>query len=232
YCRFVLSCSFMKLLWKYLRPHSTLIWLSLLLAGMEQLLNVIDAIFFGKSIDDYAGKLSKKPEKELVDGVLYWLAIAIGVALLARLSRSFQDYIMRLAVQKFGMQIFNDGLKQTLRLSFQEFEVQRSGETLAVLQKVRTDTERFISSFINVLFSSLVGFGFLIWYAITKHWALVPVFLIGFIVLGTFTGLLSRKIKTVQRSINRETTKMSGLITESLRNIELVKSLGLTYPEV
>src|SRR5690606_15055814 len=83
-----------------------------------------------------------------------------------------------------------------------------------------------------ILFSSLVGIGFLIWYAITKHWALVPVFLIGVLVLGGLTGLLSGKIKALQRSINRETNKMSGVITESLRNIELVKSLGLTFQEI
>jgi ATP-binding cassette subfamily B protein len=44
--------------------------------------------------------------------------------------------------------------------------------------------------------------------------------------------LLTRKIKTVQRSIYRETNTQAGLITESLRNIELVKSLGLTFPEI
>ena len=72
----------------------------------------------------------------------------------------------------------------------------------------------------------------MIWYAITKHWLLIPVFIIGVLVLGGLTGLLSKKIKTIQRSINRETNQMSGAITESLRNIELVKSLGLTYPEI
>src|SRR5690606_12535563 len=138
----------------------------------------------------------------------------------------------RLAVQRFGMQIFNDGLKQTLRLSFQEYEEQRSGETLSVLQKVKTDTERFVNSFINILFSSLVGLGFLIWYSVTKNWLLVPVFVIGVLLLGSLTGMLSKKIKTVQRTINRETNKMAGVITESLRNIELVKSLGLTFPEI
>src|SRR5687767_162695 len=61
---------------------------------------------------------------------------------------------------------------------------------------------------------------------------LIPVFVIGIMVLGSLTGLLSKKIRTVQRSINRETNKMSGVITESLRNIELVKSLGLTFPEI
>ena len=222
----------MNILWYYLKPHRWLIVLALFLAGIAQLLTLVDPLIFGKIIDDYATNPGSKTEKELVSGVSFWLLIAVAIALLARLAKTLQDYVMRLAVQKFGMQIFNDGLKQTLRLSFQEFEGQRSGETLSVLQKVRTDTERFINAFINILFSSLIGIGFLIWYAITKHWLLIPVFIIGVVVLGGLTGLLSKKIKTLQRSINRETNQMSGAITESLRNIELVKSLGLTYPEI
>lgn len=222
----------MKILWNYLKPHQWLVILSLLLAGISQVLVMTDPLIFGKIIDDYAGKASDMPEQALVRGVLFWLGIAVVIALLARLAKSFQEYFLRLVVQKFGMQVFNDGLKQTLRLSFEEYEEQRSGETLAILQKVRTDTERFITAFINILFTSIVGMGFLIWYAITKHWALIPVFVIGIIFLGGLTGLLSKKMKTVQRAINRETLQLSGAITESLRNIELVKSLGLTFPEI
>ncbi|SEW01704.1 ATP-binding cassette, subfamily B [Chitinophaga sp. YR573] len=222
----------MKIFWNYMHPHRWLILLSLLLAGMGQIMTMIDPMIFGKIIDDYALHPNGRPENELVKGVSFWLAVAIGVAMVARLARSLQDFVMRKIVQRFGMQVFNDGLKQTLRLSFQEFEEQRSGETVALLQKVRTDTERFINSFINILFSSAVGIGFLIWYAINKHWALVPVFFFGVVVLGTLTGMLSRKMKKIQRAINKETLKMSGSITESLRNIELVKSLGLTFPEI
>jgi len=222
----------MKILWIYLHPHRWLILLALLLAATAQLLTLVDPLIFGKIIDEYAMNPQGKTRSELINGVTFWLIVAVAIALLARLARSFQEYVMRLVVQKFGMQIFNDGLRQTLRLSYQEFEGQRSGETLSTLQKVRTDTERFINSFINILFSSLIGIAFLIWYAITKHWLLIPVFFIGVFILGGLTGLLSRKIKTLQRSINKETNQMSGLITESLRNIELVKSLGLTYPEI
>lgn len=50
--------------------------------------------------------------------------------------------------------------------------------------------------------------------------------------LGSLTGLISKRIKRIQRSINRQTDKQAGIITESLRNIELVKSLGLTFPEI
>lgn len=222
----------MKILWKYLKPQKWLIVIALILAATSQLLNLIDPVIFGKIIDEYALNPGNLPEEALVNAVLFWLGVAIAVALLSRLAKAFQDYFTRLAVQKFGMQIFNDGLKQTLRLSYNEFEDQRSGETLSVLQKVRTDTQIFMHTAINVLFSSLIGVAFLITYAVTKSWLLIPVFLIGIVVLGSLTGLLSKKIKTTQREINRETNRMSGVITESLRNIELVKSLGLTFQEI
>lgn len=201
-------------------------------AGVAQLLSLLDPVIFGKIIDDYANNPQQLPQEDLINGVLKWLGIAVAVALLARVFKSLQEYLTRKAVALFGMQIFNEGLRQTLRLSFQEFEESRSGETLSILQKVKTDTERFVTSFINILFSSIVGVGFLIWYSITKNGMLIPVFVIGILVLGGLTGMLSKKIKTVQRSINKETNKMSGVITESLRNIELVKSLGLTFPEI
>ncbi|WP_118195993.1 ABC transporter ATP-binding protein [Albibacterium indicum] len=222
----------MRILWKYFKVQRWWILLALLLAGVAQLLTLIDPIIFGKIVDEYANNINNLSEQERIDGVLYWLGIAVAFALAARLAKAFQEYFTRLAVQRFGMQIFNDGLKQTLRLSFQEYEEQRSGETLSVLQKVKVDTERFLNSFINILFSSIVGLGFLVWYSVSKNWLLVPVFVIGILLLGSLTGMLSKKIKTVQRTINRETNKMAGVITESLRNIELVKSLGLTFPEI
>ncbi len=222
----------MEILWNYLKPHRSLVFFSLLLAAMSQVLTMIDPVIFGKIIDEYASNPKHLPQQDLMKGVSFWLFIAVGVALLARIAKAFQEYLTRMIVQKFGMQVFNDGLKHTLRLSFQEYEEQRSGETMAILQKVRTDTERFIMAFINVVFSSIVGISFLIWYSITKHWALIPVFVLGVLVLGGLTGLLSKKIKTIQRAVNRETIRMSGSITESLRNIELVKSLGLTFPEI
>ena len=222
----------MKILWNYLRPYRKWLILAMLLAGGAQVLLLYDPVIFGKIIDDYVFNAANRTEEELVKGVSFWLIVAIAIALVSRLLSAFKDYVMRMVVQKFGMQVFNDGLRQTLRLPYQEFEEQSSGEILAVLQKVRGDTERFITNFINILFSSIVGIGFLIWYAFTKHWALIPVFLVGVVLLGGLTSILSRSIKTLQRSLVRQNRQMSGTITESLRNIELVKSLGLTYPEI
>ncbi|CAN5346672.1 ABC transporter ATP-binding protein [soil metagenome] len=222
----------MHILWKYLQPHGRLAFLALLLAGAAQVLALVDPIIFGIIIDDYAIKRGGKTDEQLVTGVLSLLGLAVLVAVLSRLAKALQEYVTRLMVQRLGTQIFNDGLRQLLRLKFQEFEDLRSGETLSLLQKVRADAERFVNAFINTVFAAAVGICFLTWYALTKHWALVPVFLVGVMLLGGLTGLLGRKIKGQQRSIVRETNQNSGFISESLRNIELIKSLGLTFAEI
>jgi len=217
---------------RYLRPHRGLVAFTLALAGAAQVLALVDPLIFGKIVDEYVLNPGGLPEPDLVRGALFWLAVAVGVALAARAASTIQDYLLRLVVSRVGMEMFNDGLKQTLRLSFVELEARSSGETMGLLQKVRTDTERFIDSAVGVLYSSVVGIGFVLWYGTTRNWLLIPVFGIGVAVLGGLTGLLSQKIRTIQRSIVRETSRQSGTITESLRNIELVKSLGLTWPEI
>ena len=112
------------------------------------------------------------------------------------------------------------------------FEDQRSGETLGKLQKVRSDVERLISASINVLFTSLVGIIFVMVYAFTVHWLIAPVYLLTVPVLGIISSVLSKRIKTIQKQIVAETTALAGSTTESLRNIELVKSLGLGQQEI
>lgn len=222
----------MQLLWTYLRPQRRLAALALLLAGLGQVLALLDPIIFGWLVDDYANQRHVKTDQELVSGALRLLGLAVAVAIASRACRAMQDYVTRKVVQRFGTHIFNDGLRQTLRLHYQEFEDQSSGETLSLLLRVRRDTERFINAFINVLYASVVGLAFLLWYAVTKTWLLVPVFLVGVLVLGGLSGLLSRQIRSQQRALNRETTRNAGFITESLRNVALIKSLGLTFREI
>ena len=222
----------MRILWRYLRPHRGLVALTLLLAGVAEVLSLVDPLIFGRIVDDYVLNPAGRSGADLARGALGWLAVAAAVALAARAASTFQDYVLQLVVSKSGMEMFNDGLKQTLRLSFVELEQRSSGETMGLLQKMRHDTERFAHAAVSILYSSAVGIAFVLWYGVTKNWLLIPVFGIGVVVLGGLTGLLSQRIKTVQRSIVRETGRLGGTITESLRNIELVKSLGLTWPEI
>lgn len=151
--------------------------------------------------------------------------------MVSRIAKTFQDYVMNSVIQRFGADVFIDGLKHTLQLPFQQFEDQRSGETLSILQKVRTDSEKFITVFINVAFTSIVGIIFVVIYAININPFLVAVYFIGAFALGTLTNILSKN-KSNSKTIVKETTALAGTTTESLRNIELVKSLGLADQEI
>src|SRR5690606_26477542 len=145
--KFTPCFSFMRVLWNYLQPHRGLVFLSLLLAGISQVLALYDPVIFGKIIDQYATPPFTLSSEERVSGAIKLMLLAVAIALVSRLAKAFQEYFTNLVVQKFGVQIFNDGLKQTLRLSYQEYADQNSGETLSILQRVRRDTERFITAF-------------------------------------------------------------------------------------
>jgi ATP-binding cassette subfamily B protein len=119
-----------------------------------------------------------------------------------------------------------------MKLPFREFEDARSGETLSILQKVRVDTERLVASFINVLFPVLVGILFVAIYAMLIDWRLPIFYFGGIFLLAYLSNKFSHKVKVIQKKIVSQTTALAGATTESLRNIELVKSLGLTRQEV
>lgn len=218
--------------------------LTLLLAAINTGFSLMDPIIFGKLVrlaTDYKYDTSAYPSKPAYfwsfstryPGVVFLLICSIGVAMISRIAKNFQDYFLNVIVQKFGAKVFTDGLKHAMKLPYQEFEDQRSGETLSVLQKVRTDTEKFMNYFINILFGVLVGILFVCVYAtIYIHWSIPLAYLAGILLLTTITNVLSKKIKIIQKNIVSQTTALAGSTTESLRNIELVKSLGLTTQEV
>ncbi len=224
----------MKLLLKYLSQYKLQVVIALFLAAVNQTFSLLDPLIFGKIVDNYASKANNYTEDEFIKGIILWLLAIIGVAMVSRIAKTIQDYVMNMVIQKFGASVFSDGLKHTLKLPYQQFEDQRSGETLSVLQKVRTDTEKFITYFVNVGFTSLIGIIVLISYIVyfkVSIW-LFFVYLIGSLGLAALTRVLSRKIKKIQGIITKETTALAGTTTESLRNIELIKSLGLTNQEV
>jgi ATP-binding cassette subfamily B protein len=153
--------------------------------------------------------------------------------MISRIAKNFQDYFLNVVIQKFGAKVFTDGLQHAMKLPYQEFEDQRSGETLSILTKVRGDVEKFMINFINILFGVIVGILFVFIYAaIFIHWSIPLAYLGGISILTIITNLLSKKIKIIQKNIVNQTTALAGSTTESLRNIELVKSLGLTHQEV
>lgn len=222
----------MKLLLAYLADYWRLVALALMLAAVNQVFSLLDPLIFRYVIDEYATKFQDYTTGEFFRGVSLLLAAAVGVAFVSRVAKNFQDYFINVITQRLGARMYADGIRHSLELPYSVFEDQRSGETLGKLQKVRTDVEKLISASISVLFTSLVGIVFVMIYALSVHWLIAPVYFMTVPLLGLLSSVLSRRIKVIQKTIVAETTALAGSTTESLRNIELVKSLGLAQQEV
>lgn len=222
----------MNILRSYLKGYVPLLLLALLLAAINQVFSLLDPWIFRHVIDDYASRFADYTAAEFFRGVSLLLLAAVGVAFVSRVAKNFQDYYVNTITQRLGAQMYADGLAHSLKLPYSIFEDQQSGKALSTLLKVRTDVEKLIAAFINVLFTTLVGFIFVMIYAINVHWLIAPIYFVTVPIIGALSMTLSRRIKKVQQAIVAETTSLAGSTTESLRNIELVKSLGLAGQEI
>jgi ATP-binding cassette subfamily B protein len=228
----------MKILFQYIKPFRALVFLAFILAGINQTFSLFDPMIFGKLIDGFAKNPivdaagHHRTQSDFLWGVSNMLLLLVGTAMVSRIAKAFQDYTVNVIIQKFGAALFTDGLKHSMQLPYQAFEDQRSGETLSILTKARADCEKFISYVVNVLFGIIVSVIFVSIYATRLHWSIIPIYIGGASLIAYVTNLLSKQIKVIQKTIVKETTSLAGTTTESLRNIELIKSLGLTTQEI
>lgn len=230
----------MKILITYLKQHKKLLIIALVLATVNQCFSLCDSIITGKLINKFGSPHENEGSyfwkigadmNDFIRNISVFLGLSIGAAMMSRIAKNFQDYFTNIVIQRTGAQMYTDGIKKALSLPYKDFEDQRSGETLGKLQKVKTDTEKFVNLFITLVFQSLIGVIFVFVYAINIHWLLGPLYLATVPIIASISSFLGKKIKTISKQILGETTALAGATTESLRNIELVKSLGLVEQE-
>ena len=223
----------MKLLYAYLKKHKMLLFFALLMAAINICFSLSDSVITGKLMQDCGVGISKYKGQELnfIKSVGFWLSLSLGAAMISRITKNFQDYFTNIVIQRTGAEMYTDGIKKSLDLPYEEFEDQRSGETLSKLTKVRIDSEKLITLSISLIFQTVIGFIFVIVYVSRIDYRISIIFLITAPIIALISSYLGKKIKIVSRKIVNQTNALAGSTTESLRNIELVKSLGLTYQE-
>src|ERR1035438_8263084 len=216
----------MKILLSYIKPYKWLVVFTLFLAAVNQVFSLFSPLIIGKILNQFAISphdflINNQPVhrtehefffgrgtnpnlfdyffgKNVLHGLLFYLSLMVGTAMVSRIAKAFQDYFSNVLIQKFGATIFTDGLKHSMSLPYQDFEDQRSGETLSVLTKVRADTEKFITSFISIFFMIIVSVVFISVVAFSIHWAIMPVYAGGILLIAVVTSFLSRKIKSIK----------------------------------
>ncbi|HEX7154561.1 MAG TPA: ABC transporter ATP-binding protein [Thermoanaerobaculia bacterium] len=222
----------MHLLYRYLTRHKKLLGAALVLATINQVFSLLDPQVFRLIVDNYATKIGTIEQSVFVRGVLLLLAAYVGVALVSRIAKNFQDYFVNVIAQNVGAQLYETSVSHSFSLPFAVFEDQRSGEILQKMHKARADAQSLITNFVNMVFVSLVGLVFVTIYAFTVHWSIGTIYLLLAPLLGTLMFYISRRIKTQQKIIVTQTAELAGSTTETLRNVELVKSLGLETQEI
>jgi ATP-binding cassette subfamily B protein len=221
----------MKFIFQYLKRYKKKLILILGLATINQVFSLLDPQIFRLLIDHYASRIGELSQGSFLKGVTLLLLASIGVALVSRVAKNFQDYYVNYVTQNLGASLYARGVNHAFSLPYFVFEDQKSGEILQKLQKARIDTQTIITSSINIVFVALIGLLFVLIYSFTIHWSIFLAFLSLLPIVGTLTFYISRKIKQAQKDIVQRMGALAGSTTETLRNVELVKSLGLEDQE-
>ena len=222
----------MKILLSYLKKHRWTVLLALLMTAINQSFSLVEPLITGKIVDEYINKRELLSRHEYFSGILTLIGLGIGAAFLSRIANNFQDYFTITVAQKTGAEMYADGMKHSLAMPYHVFEEQRSGEKLDTLQRVRSDSENFIKSSINVTFMALFGIIFVSVYSYFISYKVTVVFVLSVPIITYLSWVLSKKVKVIHRAIILKTSVLAGRSTESLRNIELVKSHGLGDQEI
>lgn len=222
----------MQILYEYLKKYWKLCLFVVILAIINQVFALIEPMIFQRIVDNYALRFHELTRAEFFHGTLILLGAFIGTALISRIAKNFQDYYLNTVSQRSGADMYREGVRHSLDLPYEVFEDERSGETLGKLQKARQDAEKLIGDTINTVLISAIILIFVITYAASIYWVIPLIYGFMILVIAGITLAFSKKIKNIQKIIVAETTALAGSTTESLRNIELVKSLGLTTQEV
>ncbi|WP_443947130.1 ABC transporter ATP-binding protein [Pedobacter sp. AW1-32] len=222
----------MKILLSYLKKHKYIVLLALLMTAINQSFSLVEPLITGKLVDDYINKRDLLSKHEYFTGILTLIGLGIGAAFISRIANNFQDFFTITVAQKTGAEMYADGMKHSLAMPFYVFEEQRSGAKLDMLQRVRSDSENFIKSSINVTFMAVFGIIFVSVYSFLISYKVTIVFIASVPIITYLSWKLSEKVKVVHRAIISKTSVLAGRSTESLRNIELVKSHGLGNQEI
>lgn len=222
----------MTILFRYLKHYKWLLILALVLAAINQGFSLLDPQVFRLIIDRYVTNIATLDTRTFVHGVLGLIGISVLIAFISRVAKNFQDYYVNVVTERLGTKLYADSVGHAFSLPYSVFEDERSGELLQKLQKARSDSQRFIQAMINIVFLSFIGILFVVIYAFTVHYLVALAYLLIIPLLGGTIFFISKKIKVAQENIVKESAILAGSTTETLRNVELVKSLGLEDQEL
>lgn len=222
----------MKHILNHLKPYKKGLLVALGLAVLDSVFALLGPQIFRVLTDRYATNAGLYSQEEFISGITTWLLLAIGASLLDRVAMVLKDFQVSRVTERATADIYEQGVAHSLRLPFGDLEDEQSGSLLEALRKAREDISAFVRSAINSLFIPIVSTIFVLTYSLFVHWSIALIFLFLIPAISLVTYFLSKKIREKQRTIVKKLTELSGSTTETIRNVELVKGLGLENQEI
>jgi ATP-binding cassette subfamily B protein len=220
-----------RLILRYALQHWPALLLAFGLATLTQLLVLADPQILRMIVDRYVMKLDTIPQDVFIRGVLTLIGLSVSISLSSRISRNIQDYTINRIARRIGAKLYAASIAHSLLLPFQVHEDLRSGELLHTMQRARLDAESGVTSAVRLYLGALAMIA-VTCYAFYVH-LLLGVLQIGLlVVVGLFTLWISRPIHRHQQQISAQSVAQAGSATETIRNVELVKSLGIEVQEI
>jgi ATP-binding cassette subfamily B protein len=221
----------MRLLLPHLRRHTSAFLITFAVATVQQLLQLAEPQILRVILDRYVLRATSVEPAVFFRGVMLLVALSIAVAFFWRLARTTQEYWITLIARRVGASLYATSVAHSLLLPFREHEDRRSGELLQKVDKARSDAELALTNAVKVYLAVFAVVAVTI-YAATIHWLLAALLIAIIGSLLVFLLIVSRPIRAEQRKITHATAGLSGATTEALRNLEIVKSLGIEEQEI
>ena len=98
----------MKILYSYLRNYWPLLALALVLATINQVFSLLDPYLFRRLVDHFVPKTGELSGLRLVPfwpffrEAIPYVAMMLGVAMVSRIAKNFQDYYVNVITQRLG----------------------------------------------------------------------------------------------------------------------------------
>ena len=221
----------MRLLLARLKPYKAAVAMTLVLATVNQLLVLLEPQLLRLMVDRYVMRAASLTPRQFFGGVGMLVAAGVIMLTLARVLRSVQEFSIQTVAQRVGAALYAEALAHTLLLPFRVLEDQRSGELLERMERARNDARGAITQVVQI-YLSLLALLVVSIYAFYVHWLLGLVFIVIVPLLAVITLTITAPFKRHQRVLSDEEASLAGAATETMRNVELVKSLGLEQQEI
>ncbi len=208
-----------KPLWNFVKEYRIKIIIASIIICLCELSEILVGYLNGAAIEAIANMALKSALLYL--GAYFLLNIILN-GILSNIANSTLQKIESIVTRKLGFFTY----EKALDLPSYAYEKISSGE---IINRITNDSEALSFTFRDLLqiFSSLVGSSILIIYIFINSWIIGLEIIFFLLILFFIIKKYNPRLKEIHKERRREQDKFTSLVTESIRGVREIKTLGI-----